>query len=94
MSLIETMVGGSVGIKRCFGRYIEIHTRLDMMDGRMWQVIGDRISDVRGVKVARWGDGYVVTVFLHTMFSMSEVMPQIKAIIAKYAPREYKGDSK
>lgn len=55
----------------------------------MWQVIGDRILHIRGVREMFNGDAYVVTVFLHTMFTVDEVMPKIKAIIAKYAPREY-----
>jgi len=89
MKPMEMMIGGSVGIEDQ-GSYLRVHTRFSMLSG-MGLVMVQKISGSSGISGIGGApsDRYSRSIHIGDLFSIDEILPQIKAIIAKYAPREY-----
>ncbi len=89
MKEMEMMIGGAVGIEREYD-YLKIHTRISMHSGP-GKIMVRKIRALRGV-VGIGGapsDRYGISIHIGDLFTVEEILPHIKATIARYAPREY-----
>lgn len=83
---MEKMIGDSIGITEECGSMVAVHGRQSVNSGMM-QIVRGKILAIRGVTGVE-GGGYRFVIIIGEMFTLEEIMPQAKDIIARYAPRD------